>query len=168
MTDVTDSALVPPSAGPAPAFQAALYPNHSLSDTGFLILMGLVVLVSTLVGVGFALVGAWPIAGFLGLDVLLLYLAFRWNRRDAARADFIRLDENGLAVRRIMPNGEAKEWHFETAWVQVVVEKKRLVLRSHGEELVIGAYLTAAERQGLADALKDAIQKQRTTLPTTP
>lgn len=168
MTDVTDSALSPPSDGLSPAFQAALYPNRSLSDTGFLVLMGLVVLVSTLVGVGFALVGAWPISGFLGLDVLLLYLAFRWNRRDASRADFIRLDENGLAVRRIMPNGETKEWHFETAWVQVVAERKRLLLRSHGKELVIGAYLTAPERQGLAEALEDAIRKQRTTLPTAP
>ena len=145
----------------SPVFQVVLYPNRSLGTTGFALLMGLVVLVSLLVGAGFALVGAWPVAGFLGLDVLLLYLALRWNFRDASRADLIRLDDDGLSVRRIMPNGEEKAWHFETAWVQVVVEKKRLLLRSHGKELAIGLYLTAAERASLADALKDAIQARR-------
>ncbi|MGI9499055.1 MAG: DUF2244 domain-containing protein [Geminicoccaceae bacterium] len=165
MTDTTDDVPAPPPSLP-PTFQAVLYPNRSLSHTGFLILMGLIVLVSTLVGAGFALVGAWPVTGFLGLDVLLLYLAFRWNFRDAARADFIRLDENGLTVRRVMPDGGAKEWHFETAWVQVVVEKKRMLLRSHGEELVIGAYLTAEERAGLADALRAALDSRRSALPT--
>ncbi|MEM7042341.1 MAG: DUF2244 domain-containing protein [Pseudomonadota bacterium] len=144
-----------------PAFQVVLYPNRSLGSAGFALLMGLVVLVSVLVGVGFALVGAWPVAGFLGLDVLLLYAAFRWNFRDASRADFIHLDDDSLSVRRIMPNGTAKEWHFETAWVQVVVEKKRLLLRSHGKALAIGPYLTAEERSSLADALRDAIRSRR-------
>jgi uncharacterized membrane protein len=146
---------------PPPAFQVALYPNRSLGSRGFAVLMGLIVLVSLLVGAGFALAGAWPVSGFLGLDVLLVYLAFRWNFRDSARADFIRLDEHGLSVRRIMPNGDSLEWRFETAWVQVVVEQRRLLLRSHGKELAIGPYLTGAERASLADALKAAIRARR-------
>ncbi|MDH3664060.1 MAG: DUF2244 domain-containing protein [Alphaproteobacteria bacterium] len=155
MTDGTARSSTPPT------FQVVLYPNRSLGSTGFAVLMGLIVLVSALVGAGFALVGAWPVTGFLGLDVLLLYLAFRWNFRDAARADFIRLDDQGLSVRRIAPNGRREEWRFETAWVQVVVEERRLLLRSHGRELVLGAYLTKEERASLADALKEAIQARR-------
>lgn len=149
----------------SPEFQVVLYPNRSFGDKGFALLMGLIVLVSVLLGAGFALVGAWPVTGFLGLDVLLLYLAFRWNFRDSSRADFIRLDDDGLSVKRIMPDGEAREWRFETAWVQVVIEKKCLVLRSHGEALVIGPYLTSAERSSLASALRDAIQAHRSGLP---
>lgn len=160
MTGRIDDALAS-SAFEAADFQVVLYPNRSLGPKGFAAMMGLVVLVSVLVGAGFALVGAWPVAGFLGLDVLLLYFAFRWNFRESSRADFVRLDDDGLTVRRIMPNGEAKEWHFETAWVQVVIEKKRLLLRSHGEELAIGPYLTAPERASLAGALKEAIQTRR-------
>lgn len=144
-----------------PAFQAVLYPNRSLGNRGFAVLMGLIVLVSGIVGAGFALVGAWPISGFLGLDVLLIYLAFRWSFRETSRADFIRLDDEGLSVRRIMPSGEARDWRFETAWVQVVIEDKRLILRSHGQELAIGPYLTAEERKSFANALKDAIQARR-------
>lgn len=155
MVHADDSLTAPPD------FQVVLYPNRSLGPKGFALMMGLVVLVSILVGVGFALVGAWPVAGFLGLDVLLLYLAFRWNFREQSRADFIRLDDQGLSVRRIMPNGEPRDWRFETAWVQVVLEKRRLLLRSHGEELAIGPYLTTPERASLAEALKEAIQTRR-------
>jgi len=147
-----------------PAFHAVLYPNRSLGNRGFALLMGLIVLVSAIVGAGFALAGAWPVTGFLGLDVLLVYLAFRWNFRDASRADFIKLDDGSLAVRRIMPNGEAKDWRFDITWVQVVIEKRRLLLRSHGRELAIGPYLTADERVSLADALKGAIQAHRSAL----
>jgi uncharacterized membrane protein len=159
--------LIAEKAPAQPAFQVVLYPNRSFGSRGFAVLMGLIVLVSLLVGAGFALAGAWPVTGFLGLDVLLVYLAFRWHFRDTSRADFIRLDDGGLSVRRILPNGEAKEWYFETAWVQVVIEKRRLLLRSHGKELVIGAFLTAAERASLADALKDAIRAQKQA-PGTP
>lgn len=155
MTDAT-TRLSPP-----PAFQVVLYPNRSLGRTGFAVLMGLIVLVSAVVGAGFALVGAWPVTGFLGLDVLLLYLAFRWNFRDASRADVIRLDEQGLSVRRIAPNGQTEEWRFEAAWVQVVAEERRLLLRSHGKVLTIGAYLTKEERASLANALNEAIQARR-------
>jgi uncharacterized membrane protein len=144
-----------------PAFQAVLYPNRSLGGNGFAVLMGAIVLVSMLVGGAFALAGAWPVTGFLGLDVLLLYLAFRWNYRDASRADFIRLDKDGLNVRRILPNGKSKEWRFETAWVQVVLEKRRLLLRSHGKALAIGAFLTQSERASFADALREAIRAHR-------
>ena len=146
-------------------FQVVLYPNRSLGDKGFAILMGAIVLVSLAVGAGFVLVGAWPVTGFLGLDVLLLYLAFRWNFRDASRADFIRLDDEGLSIRRILPSGKTKEWTFETAWVQVVIEKKRLWLRSHGKALEIGQYLTADERSSLASALREAIETRRSALP---
>ena len=147
-----------------PAFQAVLYPNRSLGDRGFAVLMGLIVLVCSLVGTGFALVGAWPVSGFLGLDVLLIYLAFRWSFRETSRADFITLDDDGLSVRRIMPSGEAKSWRFETAWVQVLIEGRRLILRSHGQELAIGPYLTIEERRTFASALKEAIQARRNTI----
>ena len=144
-----------------PVFQAVLYPNRSLGGKGFTILMSAIIFVSVLVGGAFALAGAWPVSGFLGLDVFLLYLAFRWSFRDSSRADFIRVDEGGLNVRRVLPNGKSKEWRFETAWVQVILENRRLLIRSHGNELAIGAFLTQQERASLADALNGALRAQR-------
>lgn len=135
-----------------------LYPNRSLSNTGFALLMTGIVLVSGLVGAGFALIGAWPVTGFLGLDVLLLYVAFRWQFRQSRRVDMIRLDAKGLTVRRLAPGHEEQAWHFETAWVQVVHEDRGLKLRSHGKELTIASFLTADERRTFAQALRSAIQ----------
>ena len=43
--------------------------------------MGLIGLVSFAAGAMFFVVGAWPVVGFLGLDLLLIYLAFRASYR---------------------------------------------------------------------------------------
>ncbi|MGI9434007.1 MAG: DUF2244 domain-containing protein [Geminicoccaceae bacterium] len=144
-----------------PRFDAVLYPNRSLGATGFALLMTGIVAVSLLVGAGFALAGAWPVTGFLGLDVLLLYLAFRWNFRDAQQVDIVRLDRNGLEVHRRTSHGKEQSWRFETAWVQVIVEARQLKLRSRGTELVFGSFLTADERLAFAEALRSAIQAHR-------
>lgn len=155
----------PPSL-PAPQhFEAMLYPNRSLGNTGFLLLMTAIALVSGLIGAGFALIGAWPVTGFLGLDVLLLYVAFRWHFRQSRQLDMIKLDQEGLTVRRFMPDQKEQTWHFETAWVQVVQEDRKLMLRSHGNELVIGSFLTADERRTFAQTLKAAIQAARHPAP---
>lgn len=142
-------------------FEAILYPNRSLGSTGFMLLMGGIVVVSGLVGAGFAFVGAWPVSGFLGLDVLLLYFAFRWNFRQSRRIDRIQLDHERLSVRRRLPSGQEEVWHFETAWVQIIEDGRQLKLRSHGKDLTIGAFLTAEERLTFANALKSAIQSHR-------
>ncbi|MGI9492978.1 MAG: DUF2244 domain-containing protein [Geminicoccaceae bacterium] len=145
-------------------FEAVIYPNHSLGSKGFFLLMGAIVLVSGLIGAGFAIAGAWPVAGFLGLDVLLLYLAFRWHLRHSRQVDLISVDQDQVAVRRTLADDKQQVWHFETAWVQVCLEDRQLKLRSHGKELVIGTCLTADERRALAQSLKSAIQAHRDVL----
>ena len=150
-----------------------LYPNRSLGATGFAVLMAAIVLVSATVGAGFMMVGAWPVTGFLGLDVVLVWLAFRWNYRQARRAEFVRLDREGLCVRRVEPDGRSHSWRFEPYWVRVVLEQvgrhdRRLVLRSHGRELTIGAFLTQDERLELARALEAALREHRAGAPAAP
>lgn len=155
----------PPSL-PAPQhFEAMLHPNRSLGDTGFLLLMTGIALVSGLIGAGFALIGAWPVTGFLGLDALLLYVAFRWHFRQSRQLDMIKLDKEKLTVRRLLPDKKEQTWHFETAWVQVVQEDRKLMLRSHGDELVIGSFLTLDERRTFAQALQAAIRAARHPAP---
>jgi uncharacterized membrane protein len=158
---------------PPARLDVVLYPNRSLGTTGFALLMTAIVLVSVAVGAGFMMVGAWPVTGFLGLDVLLVYLAFRWNYRQARRAEFVRLDGDGLSVRRLEPDGRSQSWRFEPYWVRVSLEQvgrhdRRLVLRSHGRQVVIGAFLTQDERQELAHALEAALREHRADAPTAP
>ena len=165
MSEPAPTATLP--APPEPArFDAVLYPNRSLPPAGFMVLMLAVVSVSVAIGAGFALIGAWPVTGFLGLDVLLLYLAFRWNYREGRRTETIRLDREGLLVRRMEPGGQIRAWRFEPYWVRVSMEGpegpgRRLVLSSHGQSLVIGAFLTPAERVEVAEALRAALREHR-------
>ena len=53
-----------------------LYPHRSLTRRGFTILMGSIALISFLAGIGFLLIGAWPVLGFFGLDVVLIWWAY--------------------------------------------------------------------------------------------
>lgn len=146
----------------AATFEATLYPNRPLSRSGSIVLMLGVSSVSVAIGLGFALVGAWPVAGFLGLDVVALYLALVVVRRRARQREHIRLDRSGLVVRRVTGSGEAAEWRFEPYWVRVLMDDPPrrdswLVLESHGRSLRIGAFLTPRERLDLARALRVAL-----------
>jgi uncharacterized membrane protein len=162
----TSLAALPPELPAAPLFDAILYPHRSLPPLGFALMMSAVVAVSAAVGAGFVLIGAWPVTGFFGLDVLLLFLAFRWNYRQGRRAELIRLDREGLTVRRIEPDGRQREWRFEPYWVRVAFDDpprydSTLILRSHGRQLVLGAFLTVPERQEVARALEAALAAHR-------
>lgn len=149
-----------------PRFEAVLYPNPPLGRHGFLVLMLAVSVVSAALGAAFALAGAWPVSGFMGLDVLLLYVALRWSRRRSRRFEQIRLDATGLHVRRVGPDGTSTDWCFEPYWVRVAVEERRagpgtVTLSSHGERLRIGDFLTREERHDLARALDAALRAYR-------
>ena len=60
-------------------FAALLTPHRSLNRTGFVVVMAFLSVVSFATGVAFLMMGAWPVFGFLGLDVLAIYVAFRIN-----------------------------------------------------------------------------------------
>ena len=65
-------------------FSAIITPHRSLSRPVSSLLMTLIGGFSFIGGMFFLLLGAWPVVGFLGLDVLLVYWAFRANYRAAA------------------------------------------------------------------------------------
>ena len=158
-------------AEPAPAvfYDAVLSPHRSLPPRGFAVLMLALAAVSFCVSLAFVLHGAWPVTPFFGLDVLLVYWAFRINYRHARMREELRLTENSLTVERVSIYGERRRWQFQPFWLRVTLEEKdedtnRLVLASHGRWLVIGSFLGPAERRGVASALKDALSRWRARL----
>ena len=117
-------------------------------------------------GLGFFLVGAWPIVGFLGLDVLLIYVAFRINYRHGRMSETLILRTSELLVERTNHWGETQTWRFQPYWLQVMMDDpprttSQLTLRSHGKQLVIGSFLTPQERLEVADALRTALLRSR-------
>lgn len=147
-------------------FDAVLHPHRSLSPLGFLILMIVLSAVSFATGVAFLMAGAWPVFGFFGLDVLLVYLAFRANFRSGLVYETLHLTRDELAVRRVMPSGESTSWSFQPYWLRVEMDDpprydSELRLSSHGNSLVIGAFLSIEEKLEVARALGEALARAR-------
>ena len=93
-----------------PHIDVALHHHRSLSARGFCLLMIFISLVCFAAGIAFAFVGAWPVLGFFGLDVLAIYIAFRLSYQRARLFETLKLDDDTLEVRRIHPNGRAAPW----------------------------------------------------------
>lgn len=152
-----------------PSFNVILRPNASLGPWGFVWLMAFVSMVSFCVGAIFMMHGAWPVFGFFGLDVLLLYAAFRLNYRAARRYETVRLLPDCLEVTQVSPRGQHARYTFDPYWVRVELAPAKhdpetpgaLSLSSHGNSLNIGSFLAPEERVDLADALKFALAKSR-------
>jgi uncharacterized membrane protein len=154
-------------ATPSPVFlDAVLAPHRSLSRQGFNILMLVLGVICFVYGVFFILLGAWPVFGFLGLDVLLVWLAFRASYRGARQSEHVRLVEDSLTVERIDIRGGQRRWLFEPYWLRVVYEEQdettnRLSIRSHGRNLALGSFLGPAQRREFADRLQRALGSWR-------
>jgi uncharacterized membrane protein len=158
------------AAAPAPIeagrFSAVLTPHRSLSPHGFLLLMVAIGILSFATGLGFLLLGAWPVMGFFGLDLALVYIAFQLNYRAARLYETVDLTAEALKVTRVHPSGKQEQWDFNPYWARLVVEEDEderveLKLRSHGRELVFGGFLSDDEKRDFAKALKGAMSQAR-------
>ena len=153
-----------PAADQPKLFSALLTPHRSLNRTGFLVLMGFLSVVSFATGIAFLLMGAWPVFGFLGLDVLVIYWAFRVNFRRAAATEEITVTPLELRVRRVSHRGHVAEWVLNPLWVQLDQKThaefgiERLYLVSRGRRVSIGNFLGAEEKASFAKALLAALQ----------
>jgi len=156
-----------PQAPQPELFSALLTPHRSLNRTGFLVLMGFLSAVSFAAGLAFLLMGAWPVFGFFGLDVLAIYCAFRVNFRDAKATEEIRVTPSELRIRRVSHRGQVVEWVLNPLWVQL--EQKihaefgieKLYLVSKGRSISIARFLGADEKASFAKALTAALQAAR-------
>ena len=92
-----------------PVFAAELVPHRSLGRKGFRVLLVLTGAVCLLYGVFFMVTGAWPIGLFLGLDFLLLYVAFRVNYRAAKAREEVTVSRTNLSIRKFSPAGRMVE-----------------------------------------------------------
>jgi uncharacterized membrane protein len=144
-------------------FSAVLTPHRSLSRKGFLILMTVLGLISFATGTVFLLAGAWPVFGFCGLDVLLIYGAFRLSYRRANAYEQVTVTPSELTVRQVSHHGRISEWTLNPLWVKLdrVVHAEfgieRLFLVSHGRRLAIAGFLGPQEKESFALALSAAL-----------
>ena len=156
-----------PEAAQPELFSALLTPHRSLNRTGFLVLMAFLSAVSFAAGLAFLLMGAWPVFCFFGLDVLVIWWAFRINFRRAQATEEILVTPSELRVRRISHRGHVVEWVLNPLWVQLDQKIdaeygiEKLYLVSKGRRVAIANFLGPDEKASFAKALTAALQAAR-------
>ncbi len=139
-------------------FHAVLTPHRSLGPNGFRILMFILIGCWFFTGLVFVTMGAWPIFGFFGLDVLAIYIAFRINYRSARCHEEVRLTREELLIRRIEVSGKSRESVFNPFWTRLKVVKHPyagvtgLTVLCRGARVPIGDFLNPDDRESFAKA----------------
>ena len=152
--------------------QMTIWPHRSLSPKGFAILMGVLAGFLFLIGFGFFLAGAWPVIGFLGIELLVVWGAFKLNYRAARHRETIQTTTEELMVESQTPAGKRANKSFPIGWLRVSLsptksplmrsrDQQKIILSSHGEQLEIGKYLHQAEKAELSRELGAMIDRAR-------
>jgi len=156
------------SAGAEPVlFEAISTPPRSLSDRGMAWLCALAGLGAALPAGLFLLLGAWPVLGFLGIEVTaVLFLVALHRRWSAAAVETVRLTEGRLRIACADGRGGRMALELDPYWTRLEVRERpdgsttlRLVSRNRGVE--VGRYLAPAEKHDLAGALGAALRRYR-------
>jgi uncharacterized membrane protein len=146
-----------------PVFAAVIRPHRSLGPSGFRTVMTLCCLATIISSIPFLALGFWPVAGFFGLDLLALYMAFRINFRRGESFEQLELTPIEFLVRRVSHRGETREWRFNPLWIRLRREEddefglQMLEVASRGQSVIIARDLSPPERETLADELGRAL-----------
>ena len=157
-----------PSSEPDDAvFAARISPHRSLTRSQFRYLLFFVGFVSFATSIPFVIMGAWPVAGVFGVDVLLVYLAFAASFRAARAYEVIRVSFLDLFVEKVSARGVKSEWHFNPRWVRLHRTEheefgtQRLDLESRGTRLEVAQFLGPDAKADLANRLTRALNEVR-------
>ncbi|WDI32948.1 DUF2244 domain-containing protein [Hyphococcus flavus] len=150
----------------AALFDAVLYPNRSLPNAGFIAVMTVVIGANILFGTYFYAIGAWPVIGFCGLDVLAVWLAFKLSYRQGRLRERVRVTKDEMLVARVLPSGHETRWRLQPFWTRVSIDQpvrheSQVRVTSKGGVLILGSFLSPKERARFADALSGALGKAR-------
>ena len=150
----------------ATLFEAVIVPHRSLSSRGLKLLVGAICSLSVCTTAIFWWLGAWPIAGFNGVEITTALLLLRYNARAVRANEVILLTPSLLRVIRTSQEGRRTEEKVSPAWINVLLQERPgrvpgLYLAAHGTRLEVGASLGEPEKLDLAQALRDALHRWR-------
>jgi uncharacterized membrane protein len=156
-----------PSQADEPFFRALLTPHRSLGRRGFIVLMAVLVGIWLVTGMVFLSMGAWPIFGFFGLDVLAIYIAFRVNYRAARTHEEVSVSRTSVDIRKVAPSGRVEEHRLNPFWTRFAVSRHAeigitsMVLKARQIEVSIGSFLNPDDRETFAAAFGKALATAR-------
>jgi uncharacterized membrane protein len=150
-----------------PLFAATLTPHRSLSPTGKRVVIGLVAALALIPGFVFYLAGAWPVVGFMGLDVIAIWVALTISMRSGKAYEVLTLWPGTLELKKIDAKGAEEVLSFVPATVRFLVDRDynervtALWLRERDKKVALGAFLSADEKLSLSKVFGTALRKAR-------
>ena len=155
-----------------PLERLTIWPHRSLSRKGFLVLITILAGLLSTIGVGFFLAGAWPVIGFLGLELLVVWGAFKLNYRAAKVRETIETNTETLKIEHTDERGKSAITEFPVGWLRVHLSpsvtpdessryRQRVILSSHGRKAEVGAFLHPAEKAKLSREVDGMVSRSR-------
>lgn len=144
-----------------------IVPHRSLTPSGFRLFMLIFSLAGTISSLPFVIAGAWPVAGFMGLDVAVVYLAFRASFRAARAYEDVVLTPLELMLAKVSARGARREWRFNPAWVRLDRQEHaefglmRLAVISRGHRVEVAGFLGPDAKADFASDLSQALNEAR-------
>ena len=149
-------------------FSALIRPHRSMGAEGRRLVITLVAVAGVISSIPFMIIGAWPVAGYFGLDVLLLAIAFRVNQNRAHEWEEVLLTPVQLHFRRVSHRGETAEWHLNPAWVRIERGSEDedfglqdLAIVSGPTRIPVAKHLSPLERAQFARAFEAGLLKAK-------
>lgn len=147
-----------------------IWPYRSLSPKGFKIVMIVVGGMMLSMGLVFFLIGAWPVIGFMGLELLVLWLAFKLNFKAARRQEKILADRESFRIERTSPDGDIDIDELPSGWLKARLDpseqpddsdrrQQKIIVSTHGKSAEIGSFLHPAEKRALLPEINRMIDR---------
>lgn len=136
--------------------------NNSLSSTHRMWIFACVCAFSMAIALVFTVFGAWPVMPFTGIEMAVLYTAFRYIERHASDYEIIAIMEDRVRIESRV-GSEIRCVEFNRHWAQLVTNdgsgEPRLALRSHGRDVEFGRHLTSTDRERVARELREQLRR---------
>jgi uncharacterized membrane protein len=147
-------------------FEAVIIPHRSLSRRGLRILLGVIFFACTINASLFVAIGAWPVGGFTGVELVLAALLLRLNALQARASEMVLLTPDALRIVRTDRKGARAERTLTPHWLHTELREipgrvSRLVLVGRGVEEEIGKTLGEDEKRDLAASLAASLHRLR-------
>ena len=147
-----------------------IWPYRSLSPKGAKIVMLVVGGMMLSMGLVFFLIGAWPVIGFMGLELLVLWLAFKLNFKAARRQEKILADKKRFRIERTSPDGDVNVDELPAGWLKAKLDpteppkenerhQQKIIVSTHGQSAEIGSFLHPAEKKALLPEINKMIDR---------
>ena len=149
-----------------------LRPRRSADPRVAYTLCGVLAAIWLTAGIYFTTMGGWPIMGFFGAEFILIAGMVHVFIRRTEVVETVEITAKDVTVHRRELSGKETKT-FPAYWAQIhftgsSTNNAALEIRSHGEGIEIGRFLSAAEKDRTAWKLNDVLQRLRVSAAQEP